>query len=436
MAAVSKARRRWPRRLLIVGLVVANLVVFGAFFALRSLSSSVERSLNRDEDVVRALTPTTSAPKPGETLPDGTTPARAAVTFLIIGSDSREGTEDLAGNFGTAVGRRADVIMLLKLYPDESRAQVLSIPRDLKVDIEGHGTNKVNAAYAFGGGELMVQTVQSATGLPINHYLEVDFAGFASIVDQLGGVTLTFPYPARDLTSGFHVDAGSQRLDGAMALAYARARHYQELIDGSWTSVDASDIGRTRRQQQLILAMLSEIKRPSTLTDAAGLVEALAGYATVDATLGQGDILDLAWSLRALDSSTIESATLPTYGKTIDGRSYQLPREPEASALLAAFAAGESLSLHENGPIRVQVLNGNGVAGAAAAMAAQIESDGVEIVDVGDAERNDFAATQIIARSDKLSLARAVAELIGFGEVVPGTVPGSVDVIVIVGRDS
>ncbi len=429
-------RRRWPRRFLIGGLVVANLVVFGAFFALRHISSSVEQNLNRDENVVRALTPTTAAPQADETLPDGSTPVRAAVTFLIIGSDSREGVEDLEGNFGSAVGRRADVIMLLKLYPDENRAQVLSLPRDLKVEIEGHGTNKINAAYAFGGGELMVKTVQSATGLPINHYLEVDFAGFAAIVDQLGGVTLTFPYPARDLKSGFRADAGTQRLNGSMALAYARSRHYQEFIDGSWTSIDASDIGRTRRQQQLILAMLAEIKRPSTLADAAGLVEALAGYVTVDATLGQGDILDLAWSLRGLDASTIESETLPTYGKTIDGRSYQLPKEPESSAVLAAFAAGEPLQFHQEGPIRVRVLNGNGVAGAAAAMADQIQGNGIEVVDVGDAERNDFSTTEIIARSDKLELARAVAEQIGFGEVVPGTVPDSVDVIVIVGRDA
>lgn len=431
---VSPQTSRWLRRTLIVVLVLANIAVFGVYFGVKHIASTIDSALNRDPDVGNALTPTTQRPSgtasPGETIP------RPAVTFLVIGSDSRAGTSDLQGNFGNSVGQRADVIMLLKVFPDENRAQIVSIPRDLKVEIEGHATNRVNAAFAFGGGELMVKTVQSTTGIPINHYMEVDFAGFAAIVEELGGVRISFPYPARDLTSGFHADAGTQTLDGSMALAYARSRHYEEQIDGTWKSVDASDIGRTRRQQQLILAILSELKRPSSIADATALINSFASHVTVDSTLTQGDIVDLAWALRSIGQSGIETATLPTYGKMVDGRSYQIQKEPEATALLSAFAVGDPLSTSTAQSIRVQVLNGNGVAGAAAAMAAKIEGDGVDIVAVGDATRNDYATTQIIAAPENLAWARAIAEQVGVGEAVPGTVPSSVDVLVIVGRDA
>ena len=430
---VSPRISKWLRRTLIVLLVLANVVVFGTYFGLKHISSTVDKSLKRT-DVGDVLTPTTQRPEgtvsPGETIP------RPAVTFLVIGSDSREGTQDLEGNFGNSVGQRADVIMLLKVFPDENRAQIVSIPRDLKVEIDGHGTNRVNAAFAFGGGELMVKTVQDTTGIPINHYMEVDFSGFAAIVEELGGVQLSFPYQARDLSSGFRADAGTQTLNGSMALAYARSRHYQELIDGSWKSVDASDIGRTRRKQQLILAILAELKRPSSIAGATSLIQSFAGHMTVDSTLTQREIVDLAWSLRSVGQSNIETATLPTYSKTLDSRSYQIQKEPEATALLATFAVGDPFPVGTAEVIRVRVLNGNGVPGSAGAMAQKLAGDGVEITEVGDATRSDFATTQIIAAPDNLAWARAIAEKAGVGEAVPGTVSSSVDVIVIVGSDA
>ncbi|NIA24112.1 MAG: hypothetical protein GWP04_00935 [Gammaproteobacteria bacterium] len=426
--------RKWLRRGLIVLLVVANVVVFGAIFTARNLSQTFEANLTRDTDVVQALTPTSAQASGG----DGDTVHQPPSTFLILGSDSRADLdEDLEGNFGTtAAGARADVIMLMQIFPDEHRAQVLSLPRDLKVDIEGYGTNKINAAYAFGGSELVVRTVKQATGLPIHHYVEVDFSGFAAIVDQLGGITIDFPYPARDTHSGFAVDAGHQTLDGSSALAYARSRHYQERRNGSWVSVDGGDIGRTRRQQQIILAILTELKQPSSIADASGILEAFAGYVTVDATLSQKTLLDLAWAMRSIDASSIEAVTLPTYGKMIDGHSYQLPKEPDASQVIAAFAAGESLQAKTEGPIRVQVLNGNGIAGAAGRAAALLDSPTFEVADIGDADSSDFATTVILARSDRHRLAEAVADALGFGTVSFGTVPNDIDVVVIVGKDA
>jgi LCP family protein required for cell wall assembly len=424
---------KWVARgVLAIGVVVAIAAVAAALLV-KHVSNTIETNLTRDTDVVPALTPTTSA----GSVDTGGTPDQPAQTFLIIGSDSREGVTDALGtNFGDFPGQRADVIMLVKVYPSENRVQVLSIPRDLEVDIDGHGTNKINAAFAFGGSELMVRTVRQATGLDINHYIEVDFVGFAAIVDEIGGVVVNFPYPARDLKSGLRVDAGAQHLDGAMALAYVRSRSYQELRDGSWVSVDASDIGRMRRQQQLILTVLQEMKRPSTIADASSLVQTVAGSLTVDSLLSQRTMLDLAWSFRSIDASAIDAVTLPTYGKMIDELSYQLPKEPDATQVIVAFSAGDPLETASDGPIRIQVLNGNGVAGSAAVTADKLDPARFEIVDVGDAQSKDFASTVIIARADRLALARAVRTSLGFGEVTPGSVPDGVDAIVIVGGDA
>jgi LCP family protein required for cell wall assembly len=405
-------------------LVLANLVVFGGYFALRFYVGKIDDELRKDEEVVAVLA-------------DRSASRRDPVNFLLIGSDSRENLPaDLAGNFGSFGGERADVIMIVQLIPEDGTARILSLPRDLRVDIVGHGTNKINAAYAFGGGALTVQTVSEYTGIPIHHYAEIDFFGFAGLVDALGGVTIDFPFAARDLKSGLEVPAGRQRLGGAMALAYARSRSYQEFQDGRWTSVDANDIGRTHRQQQLILAIVAEAKHPSTITESGGLIESLGRFLTVDAALDQDALIELVWSMRSLNPSDIESVTYPTVTRTIDGGSYQLPEEPEAGAILAAFVAGKSLGAVADGPVRVQVLNGNGIPGAAARWAGALADARFLVVDIGDAESDDFATTVLLAGPDRVASATLVADQLGFGEIRPGTMPEGVDVIVIVGADA
>ncbi|MCL1597816.1 MAG: LCP family protein, partial [Actinomycetia bacterium] len=146
------------------------------------------------------------------------------INFLIVGVDDRSDLpDDWADNFGEFAGRRTDVIMVAHMVPGE-RIQMLSIPRDLKSDIPGAGTNRINASYVLGGPDLLVQTVQAETGIPIHHYIEIDFAGVGAVVDSLGGVTLDFTYPGRDRKSGFSIDAGRHTLDGEQAVAYARSR--------------------------------------------------------------------------------------------------------------------------------------------------------------------------------------------------------------------
>lgn len=422
--APPQRSRQWLKRTLIALLVLANLVVFGGYLALRYYTGRIDDELQKNEEVVAAL-----AEQPDS--------RQDPLNFLLIGSDSRENLpEDLEGNFGSFGGERADVIMIVQLIREAGTVRVLSLPRDLRVEIEGHGSDKLNAAFAFGGGSLTVQTVNKYTGIPIHHYAEIDFYGFASLVDALGGVTLDFPFPARDLKSGFEVPAGRQRLSGARALGFARSRSYQELQDDRWVSVDANDIGRTRRQQQLILAIIAEVKHPSTITEAGTLIETVGSFLTVDAALDQNSLIDLAWSMRSINAAEIESITLPTVTRSIDGGSYQLPDEPAAGAVLTAFLTGEPLGVITQGPVRVQILNGNGIPGAAARWAGELSDARFVVVDIGDAESDDFATTVLLAGPDRVASATMVADELGFGEIRPGTMPEGVDVIVIVGADA
>ena len=351
------------------------------------------------------------------------------LTFLVIGSDTREGLEDLK-NFGAAGGERGDVIMLVRVNRDGT-AQMLSIPRDLWVDIPGNGMNKINAAYAFGGPTLMVETVKSSLDVEINHYVEVDFVGFMDMIDEIGGVEIYFPYPARDSSSGLNVEAGNLMLDGPTALAYARSRKYQELQNGSWVSVDANDIGRTKRQQEVVRAIMSSLKSPSSIPEAGDIAGSLARHMTIDSRLAASSVAQLAWDFRGILGGGIEGATLPVVGGTVGNASVVLRDDPAAETMLQNFRSGQPLAQQ---PVRVQVLNGNGVPGAAGEMARQLEALGFVVVGVGDsAER--ISTTRILVGSGSNAGSLIAGEL-GFGEVVTAEVDNSVDAVVIVGSDA
>lgn len=189
--------------------------------------------------------------------------AFAGENFLLVGSDTREGldpTSDDAGGFGTVAdvsGRRSDTLMLLRIGID-GQVAMMSVPRDLWVEISGTGeSGRINGAYN-GGPERLLQTIADALGIPVNHYVEVDFTGFREIVDSIGGVEICVQTDVRDLHTGLAMHAGCQTLDGAAALAFARSRYY-EIWDGSdWETDPRGDLGRIERQQILVLAAVDQ----------------------------------------------------------------------------------------------------------------------------------------------------------------------------------
>ncbi|HWB88120.1 MAG TPA: LCP family protein [Acidimicrobiia bacterium] len=405
---------RWLKITTITLLVVANLAVLAFIWAIRAGNNLLSVADTNDE-VSGALDPTGGDDR----------------TFLIVGSDSRAGLDDL-NNFGQISGARADVVMLVKLDSATNSARMLSIPRDLLVDIPGQGSNRINAAYAAGGPSLLVETIQANLGVEVNHYVEIDFVGFQAMVDEVGGIEIAFPYPARDSKSGLDVGAGNQLLDGDQALAYARSRHYQELQDGEWVAVEANDIGRTQRQQQVIRALISRLKSPSSVAEAGEIATSMGQHMTIDSALAEASVASLLWDFKGIITGTIEGETLPTYGDTVDGRSVQIASDPEASNMLANFRAGNSFA---DQPLRIEVLNGNGVAGAAGDMSRRLEDLGFAVESIGNADSSSYAETTVIVPQGSPDGA-VITSALGFGVVQNGTVDNGYDAVVIVGSDA
>lgn len=420
--ASSSPRHLEPRRglpkwlkITILGLLAAGTLGALAVFWALDTGQDVLALAESDEEVVNELS---------EAIGD-------ALTFLVVGSDSREGLDDLAF-FGQAGGERGDVIMLVHLDQATGEARLLSIPRDLWVDIPGNGEGKINAAYSYGGPSLMVQTIRENLGIDVNHYVEVDFLGFIAMVDELGGVEMSFPHPARDAKSGLSVEAGSQTLDGEQALAYARSRKYEEYQDDRWVSVDASDLGRTQRQQEVVRAILTEMKSPGSIAEAGDIAGSMAKHMTIDATLADSSVASLAWDFRSLVTGSIDGQTLPVYGDTVNGASVVRAAEPEAAATIDGFLSG--VMTVESAPLRIQVLNGNGIAGAASAMSERLAESGFEVAGVGNANE-DYATTTILVPDGSMAGDQIVGQ-IGFGVVQIGTVDNGYDAVVIVGADA
>lgn len=289
-----------------------------------------------------------------------------AVNVLLVGTDSGAGLDpDDPVLVGRPASKLADVIMILRLEPDSGDAALLSIPRDLWVPIAGTGgSNKINAAYGVGGAPALVQTIDEYLGIPIHHFVEVDFAGFRAVVEAIGGVEVHFPYPARDTRSHLDVaEAGCQLLDPSQALAYARSRHFETFQDGRWVGDNRNDFGRMQRQQAFIrLALTRAIERgarnPATLN---ALVNAVDDAILLDDGLTTSMIIDIANAFRLFDPGALGGYTLEDYVVSAwhGGQLALELREGEADPLLDLFRGTQGLDPTPP-TVRVRVLNASG----------------------------------------------------------------------------
>ena len=191
--------------------------------------------------------------------PPGDRPAQGdGRTYLLVGSDSREGlsaADRRKLGTGTAEGRRTDSIILVHVPSGSGKPALVSVPRDSFLPIPGHGKNKVNASFAIGGPQLLVQTLEQATGLRIDGYVEIGFGGFSTVVDSLGGVEICVPRNIKDPKAHIDLRKGCQTLDGPTSLGYVRARY----------SDPKGDIGRAERQRQFLGAVMKQAATPSTV---------------------------------------------------------------------------------------------------------------------------------------------------------------------------
>jgi LCP family protein required for cell wall assembly len=236
-------------------------------------------------------------------------------------------------------GQRSDTIMVLRYDPTSRSGSTLSLPRDLWVPIAGTShKDKLNAAFNSGPTQL-IQTIQQDFGVPIHHYIQVDFQGFKALVDAIGGVGIYFDVPSRDTHTGLLVQVpGCVHLDGEQALAFARSRYWQTFTNGRWRDEPASDLGRIQRQQQFMRQALSKAlgQASSSPATAAALVDAVVNNLTVDDQL-KSDIFGLANRLRTLGAGGLASWTLPADGGWVGNQQVLFERDADAQALLDYF---------------------------------------------------------------------------------------------------
>lgn len=314
---VRRGRSLRRRRRLAAGSVASVLVVVAG---LVGASTMVDRKL---DDVTRidvaGLRETT---KPGD-----------PKTILFVGADSDAGLVERSERTGPF---RGDTIVLARVDPGRETVTVLPIPRDLLVDIPGHGQDRVNAALAFGGAELLIDTIHQNLGIEVDHYLQADFRGAVAIGDALGGLDLSFPAPVRDPRAGFDAPAGCTTFDGEGLLAMARARHVEYLADGVWRSDPTSDLGRMERQQAVGAALMKQLTAvdrsdPRKLNR---LLDAAVQELWVDSGTTGDDLLGL---FRGIEGSTYEPLRYPVTDHVTDGGAMVLQLGAGAGDVTAAF---------------------------------------------------------------------------------------------------
>ena len=242
----------------------------------------------------------------------------AAQNFLLLGDDSHACVDPSSQWAGAADptrdnnSQRSDTIMVVRIDPSSRRAAVLSFPRDLWVKIPNNGKARINSAYRQGDYSLMAQTLFNNFGVKVDHYLQIDFCTFKTVVDAVGGVKVPFQYPARDTHINLNITAaGCHTFTGDEALAYVRSRYYEYLdSDGKWKSDNAYDLGRISRQQDFLRRILEAATNKGVFNAsvAKGLLKALTKYVVVDQNLTIDEMLQFVGVLHDVQPSGI-----PTY---------------------------------------------------------------------------------------------------------------------------
>ena len=374
------ALRRWPRRLLIglnvfvaISLLAATLVYGYVRYRAAQLKTAKCPS----------CTATSGATSGGLT----------AMNILLIGSNTRTGLDPgEAAQFGSASqvpGARSDVTMILHLDPASGAASLLSIPRDLFVPLPAHSmaghVGKIDAALNDGPDNL-IAAITNDLGIPINHYVEVNFDGFRRTIDAIGGIKMSFPTPLRDPLSGLNIaQTGCQTLNGANALAVVRARHLQYLANGRWADDPLSDLARIRRDHTFlrifVTAAKAQVTNPVHLN---ALVGGLLNQVTVDSGLNIHSFLALFRRYRHLDPNAVPETTLPItvvpnyhYGAGAYG-DVDFPVEPLDQQVISTWG-GQPPVANNQAATTVKVVNISGTRRKAATVVAGLGSLGYQV---------------------------------------------------------
>jgi LCP family protein required for cell wall assembly len=327
-------------------------------------SKTVVTQARTTELSVSEQTAATSATAPTETFP---APDPHAVNFLIVGADNNA-CIDPNSKYAPGIGQRSatltDTIMVIRVDPSSKRAAVLSFPRDLWVRVGG-GMRRINAAYRNNDPNPLVDTINNEFQVTIDHFIRVDFCAFMQLVDAVGGISMSLPYPVRDINTGLDVpDTQCHRFAGDEALAYVRSRHLEyQTDDGSWHKDPSSDFGRIARQQDFLRRTLTAAKQH--LVSAAvisGLYSTYKDYLVIDDQLTIDTIIQLAGVLRDVDPSAIRTYQIESTSRDISGQAVQIAKNtPEMTAILDIFRGKSPLLAASDHPIAATTTTTNAI---------------------------------------------------------------------------
>jgi len=362
---------------------------------------------------------------------------KGPLNILVLGSDRRdviEGSERKERQFQGGTGQRADTIILVHLFAGSGKAVMISIPRDLRVKIPGHGTDKINAAYPEGGPNLVIKTVSQLTGVQINHYVEINFASFRGIVDAVGGVDLYFPKPVADRRSGLNItQTGCVTLNGNQALSFVRARYIYPN----------ADFGRIQAQQRFMRALLGKVKGLGLLLNPLKLIhlsDQVGKGLVYDKGVSIGLARSIAGKLAGFGQDNIDFRQFPGNPRYIGGVSYVVPDQTAASALFDAIRADGPLpsvgktgqSLPDPQDVKVKVVNGSGTSGLASRERAALVAKGYRVTSIATATK--VVANTIITYAPGAELkAELIAKLFPGATLRVGTSSQFSDIILTLG---
>ena len=357
-------RRTWPQRLTIVAAFLLAIASFGGAGLLYAGQRIIEdRNIApeildpRRNETVAAVAPPGADNAPVVTDADGEVvtaptfpPAEPdAKNFLITGADNNsciDPDSPYAPAFGDRgnIGERSDTIMLWRVNPATSQVAVLSFPRDLYVNIAGSSRKgRINEAYERGDPQRLADTIWQNFGLLHDHYIQVDFCAFKTLVDSVDGVAVPFDTPVRDVNTGLNVPtAGCFTFDGDHALAYVRSRKLEYFDEnGEWVRDGTSDLGRISRQQDFLRRTVARLLDKGVLDPdvAGGLIETNSKYVTTDQALTPARMLEFAGVLRNVDPTRITTYQIEADGATTQGNAVLVPDidGENMQAILAIF---------------------------------------------------------------------------------------------------
>lgn len=350
------------------------------------------------------------------------------VNILLLGVDAGDYENKTSNN-----PKRSDTMVLIRYNPGNNKVFMLSIPRDTRVTINRH-KEKLNSAHRIGGVPLAIETIEKMLGIKIDYYAKVDYEGFRSCIDAIGGVDMEIPfnmdYDAYDIS--IHFNKGEVvHLDGKKAEEFVR---WRKNNDGSGYAM--GDLGRAATQQQFMLKVVEKLKTPSGMIKVPGLIETASKYVTTN--MNPKTMLKYMLKLKSIDISQIENKVLQGEAKYINGVSYFIYDAEKNKEFLSNFRDENAKAITEKinrSDIRIKILNSTNVNGLAARYKKNLESLGYNVVSIGNYEENqDFTLINDYSTSN---YGQVIFYDMGFGDILQKQNKNSdSDVVVILGNDS